>query len=495
MSSLPDRERAIRQKLKDDFPHYAERCLTIRPKEGGTAKLKLNEAQRYIHERLEEQLREKGWVRAIILKGRQQGCSTYVEGRFYWRLTHSRGARAFILTHEVEATNNLFEMVERYHENVPAPVKPATGASNAKELSFPGLDCEYKVGTAGNKATGRSSTIRYFHGSEVAYWPNAEEHAKGVMQAVPREAGTEVIHESTANGAANYFARQWDKAEKGESDFIAIFVPWFWQREYRATPPSDFARTGEEIQVAERFGLDDEQVYWRRLKIAELGGVDEFKQEYPSTAREAFEAPVLGAYYAREMSGVESDGRLTDVPYDPRHPVITAWDLGYSDMTVIWFVQCVGDMVHVIDHYARNGVGLDHYAKVLREKPYSYAEHLLPHDIEHGEVGSGDTRIKTLRSLSIGKIKVVENIPVDDGINAVRMLLPRCRFDRVKCEEGVKGLKEYRRQWDEKFQAFRPRPLHDWCSDHADAFRYLAVGLKPPMKAKPVQLQQTKWIV
>lgn len=248
-----------------------------------------NRAQRYIHERLEEQKAKIGRVRALILKGRQQGCSTYVGARFYHRASHSRGIRVFILTHEDQATQNLFEMVDRYHSHCPDLVKPSTGAANAKELFFDGLDSGYKVGTAGTKGVGRSSTIQLFHGSEVGFWPHAETHAAGVLQAVPNEDGTEDIEESTANGVGNYFHKKWRDAETGVSDYIAIFVPWFWQEEYRKTPPEGFALDEEEREYAELYALNLEQMAWRRSKISELKDPVLFKQEYPATAAEAFQ--------------------------------------------------------------------------------------------------------------------------------------------------------------------------------------------------------------
>ena len=187
-----------RIKLKDDFEFYARNCLKVRSKSGEVKPLLLNKAQLFIHACIEEQKRKTGQVRSIILKGRQQGVSTYVEGRYYWQTTHRKGVRAFILTHEADSTSALFEMVERYHDSAPDFVKPVTGASNAKELIFSKLDSGYKVGTAGNKSVGRGTTLQYFHGSEVAYWPNAAEHAKGILQAVPDEPDTEIILESTA---------------------------------------------------------------------------------------------------------------------------------------------------------------------------------------------------------------------------------------------------------------------------------------------------------
>jgi hypothetical protein len=287
---MTDKEILVRQKLKNDFGYYAKNCLKIRQKSSDVASLQLNDAQKYIHSRVEDQLKTTGKVRAIILKGRQQGCSTYIEGRFYWRVTHAKGVRAFILTHEEEASNNLFEMAQRYHENCPVAVRPSTGAANAKELHFDKLDSGYKIGTAGNKSVGRSSTVQLFHGSEVAFWPNAQQHAAGIMQALPDIAGTESFLESTANGIGNFFHEQWQKAEAGESDYIPIFVPWFWQPEYRKTVLPDFALTDEETLYKHAYGLDYEQMAWRRAKIAELNDELLFKQEYPATAAEAFQS-------------------------------------------------------------------------------------------------------------------------------------------------------------------------------------------------------------
>src|SRR4051812_12028771 len=269
MSLMTSRERVIRQRLRDDLEYYASKCLKIRTKAGEVAPLIFNRAQRYIHSRLEDQRSRTGRVRALILKGRQQGCSTYVGARFYHRTTHGRGLRTFILTHEDAATANLFEMVNRYHEHCPKLVKPSTGAANAKELNFDKLDSGYKIGTAGTKGVGRSSTLQLFHGSEVAFWPHAETHAAGVLQAIPDMPGTEDIEESTANGVGNLFHNKWRDAESGVSDYIAIFVPWYWQEEYRKDVPANFAPDDEEREYAEMYGLDDEQLVWRRGKIME----------------------------------------------------------------------------------------------------------------------------------------------------------------------------------------------------------------------------------
>lgn len=285
---MTPKERSIRQRLKDDFEHYAAKCLRIRTKSGSVEPLVMNKAQRFLHARLEKQLLETGKVRALVLKGRQQGASTYIGGRFYHKATHSFGQRVFILTHEQDATDNLFEMVNRYHEHCPQLVKPHTGAANAKELDFDLLDSSYRVGTAGAKAVGRSQTLQLFHASEYAFWPNADAHAAGVLQAVPELLGTEIIKESTANGMGNQFHQEWQKAEAGLSEYEAVFIPWFWQDEYRRVPDETFSLDEKDQIYQAAHELDDEQMAWRQNKISTLGELL-FMQEYPATAAEAFQ--------------------------------------------------------------------------------------------------------------------------------------------------------------------------------------------------------------
>lgn len=298
---MSDEERELRELAANDFANfYAPTCLKVRPKVGEIKPLELNYAQRYIHARLEQQLAETGKVRAIILKGRQMGCSTYVEGRFYHKVTHRRGVKAFILTHHSDATTNLFNMVDRYHEHMNPLLRPHTGASNARELVFDLLDSGYRVGTAGSAAVGRSETIQLFHGSEVGFWDNADGITTGVMQAIPNETGTEVILESTANGLGNYFAKAWSAAQQGKGGFIAIFVPWFWDPGYRLPVPAGFELTRDEQEYFEAHrgnGLVDlEQMVWKRAKEEELGEAWKFTQEYPATPEEAFQASGEGCY-------------------------------------------------------------------------------------------------------------------------------------------------------------------------------------------------------
>ncbi len=314
-------EKRIRIRLRDDYKHYASKCLSIRTKQGAVEKFNFNAVQDYVHEKIENQRRATGMVRVITLKGRQQGLSTYISGRLYHGVTHRKGCRAFIMTHDSDATNNLFQMTERYHDNCPVIVKPLADKSNAKELSFGGLDSGYKIGTAGNKTVGRSHTVQLLHCSEVAFWKNATDHAKGILQAVPYSPGTEIYFESTANGTGNYFHEQWQLAEAGLSDFMPIFVPWFWSKEYQRPIPDNFQVLEDEYNLINFYGIKPAQLMWRRYKIIELsaGGSDgrkAFMQEYPCTPVEAFQVTGENGFISPDLVMHARKFKVVD-PYGP----------------------------------------------------------------------------------------------------------------------------------------------------------------------------------
>jgi phage terminase large subunit len=200
---------------------------------------------------------------------------------------------------------------------------------------------------------------------------------------------------------------------------------------------------------------------------------DQYDQEYECS----FQAAIAGAYYGREMVAAENGKRiLPNIPWEPSLPVHTAWDLGVGDPTAIWFLQIVGLEYRLIDYVEGSGVGLDHYVNQLRQRPYVYGEHILPHDANVKELGNeGKSRVETLNALGIFP-RVLVPSRVEDGINAARLLLPQCWFDGTKCARGIEALRQYRTEWDDKRKVFKNNPLHDWTSHAADAFRYLALG-------------------
>lgn len=310
-----DMERTIAA-LRDDIELHCETCMWVLDKQGKRVLLRLNKAQRYIHARIEEQRKRTGKVRAIILKGRQQGASTYIGARFYCITSINFGRSAFIVAHEQKATDNLFKMVKRYHEH--NPFAPSTSATNSKELVFNVLDGGYKLATAGTKDVGRGNTAQVAHLSEFAFWDNAQMHMAGLGNTIADAEGTEIIIESTANGTGGGFHSMWQDAEAGKGEYIAIFVPWFWQDEYRALVPPDLEMSADDLKYQATYGLDLEQMAWRRNKIITYGQGFEwlFDQEYPATPALAFRSatsdPLIGPNLVmaavnsgfRERSGV-----------------------------------------------------------------------------------------------------------------------------------------------------------------------------------------------
>lgn len=278
----------------------------------------------------------------------------------------------------------------------------------------------------------------------------------------------------------------WIGTPKGQNDFFDL-----WE-----TAKKDDAYFKLLLRASETELIDREELNDARRQMTP----EQYAQEYECS----FQAAIIGAYYGREMEQADNDKRIAAGIYDPSLEVHTAWDLGISDHTSIWFYQQDGFGVRLIDYYANSGFGLDHYAGVLRDRGfrpggaqgYKYGRHYLPHDAEVRELGTGRTRLETLRGLGIDAV-IVRKLSVEDGINAVRKILPRCWFDAEKCAEGIKALRQYRRDWDDVRKVFAERPLHDWASHPADAFRYLAVGLEEPrtMKGNAMPKRKMGWAV
>ena len=213
-------------------------------------------------------------------------------------------------------------------------------------------------------------------------------------------------------------------------------------------------------------------------------------EQYAQEFECSFEAAILGAYYAKELRDAENDGRICPVPVERSALVHVAWDLGVGDSTALVFCQVIGREWRIVDYYEANGVGLDHYVQVLNGKGYTYGDQILPHDVGVRELGTGRSRLEVLDSLGVRNVKVLPATSVDDGINAVRMTLPKCWFDATRCHDLLEALRQYRTEYDDRLKRFKPRPLHDWTSHAADAFRYLCVGLDEytPPKRQNVEI-------
>lgn len=202
----------------------------------------------------------------------------------------------------------------------------------------------------------------------------------------------------------------------------------------------------------------------------------------------SFDASIEGAYYANEMEAAEAGKRICRLPIEPLVKVDTAWDLGIDDATAIWFIQDVGKERRIVDYLEVSGEGLPQIVKRLEDKNYRYGRHILPHDVEVRELGSGKSRKQTLEGLGIHNIDIIPAMEVADGINAVRLTLASCWFDSERCNRGIESLKQYKREWDGKRQTWRERPYHDQHSHAADAFRYFALSQRAVKQEKEIKL-------
>jgi hypothetical protein len=320
--------------LQNNLPYFAGSCLIIKDKGGQLVPFKFNKAQRYIHAKLEEQKKRTGKVRALILKGRQQGASTYTSARYFHKTIFIPGTGTFILSHQAKTTGPLFDMVKRFHKNMDEAVAPEIDTSNKNQIKFAGMESEYTVGTAGNEDLGRGLTIKLLHCSEAAWYAKTDDLETGLFQAVANLEGTEIIHESTANGMNNMFYRKAIDALKGRGEFILIFTPWFWQEEYRTEPPEDFILTDEETDIARLYDLDNAQMYWRRNKIIDFGDEWKFKQEYPMNAMEAF--IVSGSSFLSAKTLMEA---RKNIIHNPSQPKILGLDCARTNDRVVWVLR------------------------------------------------------------------------------------------------------------------------------------------------------------
>ena len=210
---------------------------------------------------------------------------------------------------------------------------------------------------------------------------------------------------------------------------------------------------------------------------------DQYLQEFECS----FEAAIIGAYYGKEMRVITDGGRITKVDYDPLFPVHTAWDLGYSDDTAIWWYQVVHGEIRILEYHSSNGQPVAYYTGLIQSKDYIYGTHWLPHDARAKTLASGGKSIieQISNKIPLESLKIVPNLSLQDGIQASRLALMRAWFDADKCQDGLECLRQYQREYDEDKKMFRDKPRHDWTSHGADAFRMLSIAWSEEHKEVP----------
>jgi len=393
INQLTERQREVHVKLSTDLEFYCKKALKIATKAGKLVPFVWNPAQVYLHEQIEKQKAETGMVRIAILKGRQQGCSSYVSARFLHLTTWHGHMHAYILSHESSSTQTLLEKVNGYYDECPEVVRPAKEIGNKNELRFDNKST-YKVGTAGAGNTGRSQTNQLFHGSEVAFYQNTDGISTGVLQTVSDEPGTEIILESTANGIGNYFHKTCMDALAERGNYRLVFIPWYWQEEYQAKVPAGWEFTDHEMELKDLYELTNEQLYWRYLKIIELKSEWMFKQEYPFTVAEAFQSSGNSFFSADDIQRA----RKSSVE-DPTAPLILGVDPARKGDRTVLVLRRGREVVQVIKYdemetmqlagIIANLIAKRNVAKVFIDFGLGYGTHDRLRELGYGAIVQG----------------------------------------------------------------------------------------------------------
>jgi len=443
----------------------------------------------------------------VILKARQLGFSTLIQLLALDQCLFVDNTRAGTIAHTMPAATAIFARLKFAYEALDEGIKARVPllTANATDLVF-GNGSSIRVAVSL-----RGDTLQFLHISEYgkmcAKFPErAREVRTGALNTI--QAGNVAFIESTAEGQEGHFyeicqaaqSRQRMGTAHSPLDFKLFFYPWFRAPEYTlkvtgAPIPDSQQKYFETLQETRGIALSEGQRAWYCAKSEVQSG--DMKREYPSTAEEAFEASVEGAYYADQIAAAEVQGRIGDFPADPMLPVHTSWDLGIGDSTAIWAWQISGERRRLVGYLENSGEGMPWYIEAMNrlaaERGWRLGDHWLPHDSMAREWTSGRTRFEQFREATMRFPRLVPQESVDDGINAARQIFARCEFDAAACAEGLKALRGYRKEWDEERGLWRDRPRHDWASHGADAFRYFALAIRD---ARPIVLPEAprRWL-
>ena len=427
--------------------------------------------------------------RNVILKARQLGFTTLIDLVALDMTIFGRNFTSVIIAETKDKAADIFNAKVIFpYEHLPREIRewcPIVSHSADGEVHFKNGGC-IKV-----MVSARSGTCQFLHISE--YGPvcakspaKAREIRTGSLPAVHE--GGFVFVESTAMGNSGDFFDMVQRAKAigltgrklSPMDYKLHFFPWWQNPEYvsneNVAVPARLAKYFDELYYRQGIALSEEQQAWY-VGQEEIHHEDMWS-EFPSYVDEAFKVAQEGSYYGRAFARIYRENRICKVPYEPDIPVYTAWDLGMSDETSIWFLQFVGKEIRCIDYYQNNGEGLGHYATVLRERGYRYARHFAPHDITVRELASGISRLEAAKQYGIRFERIPTNVDVMGGIENSREMLQYCWFDEANTSEGRKCLENYKKEWDEKHGVYKSYPLHDWASHGADAFRTAAQAWK-----------------
>lgn len=455
-------------------------------KDGKATKFEMNWAQ--------ESLFDDMHYMNTILKARQLGFTTFIQIFMLDACVFNTDIRAGTIAHTLGDAQVIFRDKVKYpYDGLPEGIKQAVSIKhdNATELMLSN-NSSVRVGTSL-----RSGTLQYLHVSEYGkicakYPEKAREVRTGALNTV--QAGQVVFIESTAEGQDGDFYDTCQSAQVKKRmgtpltplDFKFHFYPWWKSPEYEIDPEYVVITEAMEkyfakLQANSGVSLSERQKAWYVKKAESQKG--DMKREYPSTPAEAFEASVEGAYYADQMAAAEQQERIGVFPYVPGYPVHSISDIGMDDANTVWLFQILPGRVRLIGYFEQTGEGMKGMLRELQERQeehgYTYGTHYMPHDIRVREwTRGGLTRIEVMiadvKAKGLGKVEKVERAYVDDQINGTRILLASCEFDEAATDQGLKCLRNYKKDWDEDLGKWKDHPRHDWASHGAQALAGLA---------------------
>jgi hypothetical protein len=459
-------------------------CITDAGKQ---VPFRMNDAQTEFYDNL--------WYFNLALKARQLGFTTLIDIMALDSALFNDTYSAGICAHTREDVEKIFEKkIKMPYDALPEGLRQARRADtdSAKKLKF-NNGSSIEVGTSL-----RSGTYQFAHISEFGkicakYPDKAKELVTGTFETV--HPGSMLFVESTAEGRNGYFYKYVVAAQKRQQQgkklnklqFKLHFFPWFLKKSNVLDPETVvitknhdmyFDKLERELDVT----LSAEQRAWYVTKQASL--MDDMKREHPSTVEEAFEAAIEGAYLAKQMEFLRSNGRIGVVPHDPAYPVNTGWDFGLSDRMCIWFHQFIGMQHRLIGYMSGTDDDVLYYWREMQRLPYMWGEHCLPHDAGARRIGSArsaDENPRTLEQiLSDAGMRNIRVVPrIDDkysAINETRLFLPKLWIDEKACADGITSLDGFRREYDERLAEFKNKPLHDWAMHGYDALETMARG-------------------
>jgi hypothetical protein len=447
-------------------------------------KFKLRPVQRRFYDNM--------WYWNLILKDRQRGFSTLIDVLLLDLCLFNDNIEAGIVAHTLKDVQHIFATKIKYpYENLPKSIFERMPAlkCDANELKLAN-NSWLRVATSM-----RSSTLRGLHVSEHGkmcskYPKKAEELKSGTIPAL--HDGSYLFIESTADGGAGDF---YDAAQQAMADTaqekqgITLnkkqcrfhFSCWCDDTKKETDPKGivisdELRRYFDGLKADHNIELTDRKKAWYALtRDGAMGLGPLMKREHPSFPAEAFEQSVEGAVFAIELEKVRSQGRIRFLPYEEGQPVYTFWDLGVGHPTSVLFVQFIGEAVHIIDYHEEAGRGIVYHCKVVKDKPYLYDKHYLPHDSAKRSMETATPLLDTVGEL-LGADNVVKTERIQhkgDSIQAARLIFPHCFFDKQKTPRLIKALSFYRFEWDDDAQRYNDKPEDDWAADGSDAFQEL----------------------